>query len=140
VLKLTASPVSVDGENGEVMAVFAFPYADETAVPIEENWPLTACVVDAREPVTPAVVPDANDVADPAVRVGQMDVRDPGVEVQPEMDSARPATAPMGSIVLRKGRVLFETVIDKSLIPHRQTDNWKNRSCRYSFGNQITSP
>ena len=92
------------------------------------------------EPVTPAGVLDGNDVADPAVRVGQMDVRAPGVEVQPEMDSAKPATAPKRSIGQRKGRVLFETVIDKSLIPHKATNNWKNRSCRYSFGNQITSP
>ena len=94
VLKLTGSPVSVVGENGEVMAVFAFPYAEETAVPIDENWPLTACVVDAREPVTPVGEPVANEVADPAVRVGQMDARAPGVAVQPERDSAKLATAP----------------------------------------------
>ena len=42
--------------NGEVIAVLAFPYAEETAVPTEEIWPFIALVVDAKVPDTPAFV------------------------------------------------------------------------------------
>lgn len=87
--KLVGSPDSDVAPKGDEIAVFALPYADDTAVPMEENWPLTACVVDAIESVTP-VAPVAIDEVDPAVRVGQIDVRVPGVEVQPTIETIDP--------------------------------------------------
>ena len=97
------------------MAVLAFPYADETAVPIDENCPLTAWVVDAMEPVTPAAVPApvANDDADLSVRVGQMEARAPGVDVQPEIENAKLTIATLESKGFSRARVFLENVIDK---------------------------
>jgi hypothetical protein len=84
---------SVDGVdcgvvNGEVMAVLAFPYAEETAVPIVENCPFTALVVDASVPATPA--PGA--ASPPIVRVGQMDDFIPGDVVHPIVVVVRTTT------------------------------------------------
>lgn len=90
--KLVGSPVSDDAPNGDEITVLALPYAEDTAEPTEESWPLTACVVDAMEPVAPAA-PVAMDEVDPAVRVGQMDVRAPGVVVQPIIETADPPNA-----------------------------------------------
>ena len=42
--------------KGEVIAVLAFPYAEDTAVPMDEIWPFIALVVDAKVPDTPAFV------------------------------------------------------------------------------------
>jgi hypothetical protein len=75
---------SVDGvdvglEKGEVMAVLAFPYAEETAVPIDENCPFTALVVDASVPATPVL----GVFSPPILRVGQIEDFIPGDVVHP---------------------------------------------------------
>lgn len=90
--KLVGAPVSDVAPYGDEIAVLALPYADDTAVPMEENWPLTACAVDAIEPETPAAPVAMDDVA-PAVRVGQIDVRVPGVDVQPTIETTDPPIA-----------------------------------------------
>lgn len=77
----SAGEVDVGVVNGDVMAVLAFPYADETAVPIVENCPFTAFVVDASDPATPA--PGA--ASPPIFRVGQMDDFIPGEVVHPNV-------------------------------------------------------
>jgi len=88
----STAPDSVVPLNGEVTAVLALPYADETAVPIDENWPLTVCAVDASVPETPFPAPEESEVGEPAVRVGQIEGRLPGVEVQPVNENAKPPT------------------------------------------------
>lgn len=87
---MAASVDGVDGGvvNGEVMAVLALPYAEETAVPIVENCPFTAFVVDASVPATPAV----GAASPPILRVGQMDDFIPGDVVHPIVVVVRTAT------------------------------------------------
>ena len=96
---MSGSVASVVGAlKGAVIAVLALPYAEVTAVPIEENCPFTALVVEASVPPTPGEVV----TSEPTFWVGQIDDFTPGDVLHPfaiETESAPKARRCQGFVL-----------------------------------------